>query len=168
MLTPAFVALVVIGALMSGEAWWSRRNERRLTAAGAVEPPGDVYRAMQVVYPGSFVAMAVEAWWTGQPSPRAMMAGAAVFVAAKLLKYWAMAWLGERWSFRVLVVEGAPLVTSGPYRLMRHPNYVAVVGEFVGAMLGFGAVVSGPLSLAVFAGLLRRRVAVEDAALGRG
>ena len=166
-MSPALAGRVVIGVLMAGEAWWSRRNERHLVLGGAVEPAGDVYRAMQLAYPGAFVAMAIEAWWTGQPAPFWMMMGAGVFVVAKLLKYWAMASLGQRWSFRVLILRDAPLVTSGPYRMMRHPNYVAVVGEFIGAMLGLGAVVTGPLSLLAFAGLLRRRIAIEDAALGR-
>lgn len=167
MSTLALVGLLVIGTLMAGEAWWSRRNEQRLIAAGARESPRDVYRAMQVSYPASFVAMAAEAWWTGPPPSVLVLAGAAVFAAAKLLKYWAVASLGWRWSFRVLVVPGAPLVTSGPYRWMRHPNYAAVAGEFVGAMLGFGAAVAGPIALAVFAILLRRRILVEDEALGR-
>jgi methyltransferase len=84
---------------------------------------------------------------------------------AKALKAWAIQALGVRWTFRVLVLPGVPLVTRGPYALMRHPNYVAVVGELVGAALMFGSPVTGPVGLIAFGSLLRRRIAVEERAL---
>jgi methyltransferase len=93
--------------------------------------------------------------------------GLAVFVVAKALKYWAIATLGTRWTFRVLVVPGAPLVGAGPYRFMRHPNYVGVCLELVGMACMARAFVSGPLAVGVFAALLVARMRVEDRALGR-
>jgi len=161
------VVLVVIGTCLLAETAWSRRNEARLRAQGAVEAAGDAYRWMQVAYPGGFAAMALESWWWGGPSRGWLLAGAAVFVVAKALKYAAIGALGDRWSFRVLVLRDAPLVTRGPYRCLRHPNYVAVLGEFIAALLLFGAPVTGTLATALFAVLLARRVRVENAALGR-
>jgi methyltransferase len=100
------------------------------------------------------------------PEPSATtLAGAVVFVAAKALKYWAIASLGRRWSFRVLVLPGAPLVGHGPYAVFRHPNYVGVMGELVGMALLTGAPVSGLVSTVLFAGLLWRRIRVEERAL---
>jgi methyltransferase len=84
---------------------------------------------------------------------------------AKALKFWAIQSLGRFWTFRVLVVPGAPLVTSGPYRYMRHPNYVAVAGEIVGVAVMCGAPILGALCLLVFGALMLRRVAVEERAL---
>lgn len=154
-------------AAMLGELYLSRRNERALRAAGAEEPPHDVYRAMAWAYPVSFAAMAVEGALAG-PEPGGTTAlGAAVFAAAKGIKYWAVASLGARWSFRVLVLRDAPLVTSGPYACLRHPNYVGVIGELVGMALLVGAPVAGTVATCGFAWLLRRRIAVEDEALGR-
>lgn len=157
-----------LAALMAAETWWSARNESRLRARGAAEPPGDVYRAMQVAYPGSFLAMAAEGWLRAPAAGWALAAGLAVLVAAKALKYWAIATLGERWCFRVLVPPGAPLVAGGPYRFLTHPNYLGVCGELLGAAMVFSAPVTGALAVLGFGALIRRRVAVEDAALRRG
>jgi len=159
-------AFAVIAALMLGEMRLSRRNERALQAAGAVEADGDVYRAMQWAYPGAFAAMAIEGLLRGGPGELLLAAGAAVFTASKALKYWAIASLGASWSFRVLVVPGLPLVTTGPYRLLRHPNYVGVAGELVGSAMLFGAPIAGVLGTLFFAELLRRRIKVENRALG--
>lgn len=163
----AFGMLAAVLAVMAGEAVLSSFNAAVLRSRGAVEPPDDVYRTMQWAYPLGFVAMAIEGALRG-PSPEpALAAGILVFGLAKALKAWAISSLGTRWTFRVLVPPGAPLVASGPYRWMRHPNYLAVTAEIVGAALLVGAFVSGALFLAGFGALMRRRIAVEERALGR-
>ena len=161
-LTAAAVLLI-----MAGEAVLSRVNETALRRQGAVEPPGDVYQVMQWAYPASFLAMALEGAWRGPAPARMLLGGLAIFGVAKALKLWAIASLGERWSFRVLVVPGRALVASGPYRWMRHPNYLAVLGEILGVALTVRAPVTGLLALAGFGALLWRRMAIEDRALGR-
>jgi methyltransferase len=162
LLTAAAVLLI-----MAGEAVLSRVNETALRRQGAVEPPGDVYRVMQWAYPASFLAMALEGAWRGPAPARMLLTGLAIFGVAKALKLWAIASLGERWSFRVLVVPGRALVASGPYQWMRHPNYLAVLGEILGVALTVLAPVTGLLALAGFGALLWRRMAIEDRALGR-
>ena len=94
------------------------------------------------------------------------LSGLAIFTAAKALKFWAIASLGVRWSFKVLVLPDAPLVTAGPYRLLRHPNYVAVTGELVGVAVAIGAPIAGALGTLVFVWLMRRRIQIEERALG--
>ena len=91
-----------------------------------------------------------------------MIAGATVFVLAKTLKWWAILTLGPFWTFRVIVVPGVTLVATGPYRWLRHPNYVGVVGELAGAALMTGALVTGPIAAAGFLILLSKRIAVES------
>lgn len=163
----AFGMLAAVLAVMAGEAVLSSFNAAVLRSRGAVEPPDDVYRTMQWAYPLGFVAMAIEGALRG-PSPEpALAAGILVFGLAKALKAWAISSLGTRWTFRVLVPPGAPLVASGPYRWMRHPNYLAVAGEIVGAALLVGAFGTGLLFLAGFSALMRRRIGVEERALGR-
>jgi methyltransferase len=88
-----------------------------------------------------------------------------VFTAAKALKYWAIASLGERWTFRVLVPPGAASITAGPYRWLSHPNYVAVAGEIAGCALAMHAIVTGPVAFVGFGLLMLRRIKVEEAAL---
>jgi methyltransferase len=165
----SIAALTIIAVLlvMAGEAVLSAFNERVLRARGAVEPPGDVHDIMRFAYPLSFVAMGIEGAVWGPVNADRLAIGFAVFGLAKALKIWAISTLGVRWTFRVLIVPGAPLVQRGPYAILRHPNYVAVVGELVGVALIVGALVTGALAVVGFGTLLRRRIAVEDRALGR-
>ncbi|HMJ84520.1 MAG TPA: isoprenylcysteine carboxylmethyltransferase family protein [Vicinamibacterales bacterium] len=160
---PAVFAVVF--ALMLLEARRAAANERAQRARGGVEPPGDVYALMQVIYPASFLMMLAEGAWRGAPSRPIVLAGAAIFVAAKAIKWWAILSLGPFWTFRVIVVPGSRRIISGPYRFVPHPNYVAVVGEFIAVAMMTGAVVSGPLALLAFAALLVKRIAVEERAL---
>jgi methyltransferase len=161
-----FLFLSTVLVLMIGETVLSRAHEHALRARGAIEPPDDVYPIMKVAYPGAFLLMGVEGLWRGEAPAAVLVAGLIVFVTAKAVKYWAMASLGPLWSFRVLVLAGEPLVESGPYRLLRHPNYLGVMGELTGAGLVMWAPVSGTAALAAFAWILRRRVMVEERALG--
>jgi methyltransferase len=163
----AGLTLLAVLLMMAGEALLSAFNAAALLKRGAVEPPADVYAAMQWAYPTAFVAMAAEGALTGPAPAPVIVAGLAVFGLAKALKIWAIVSLGPRWTFRVLVPPGAPLVASGPYRLMRHPNYLAVLGELAGVAMTVGAPVAGVIGVLGFGWLLRRRIAVEDGALGR-
>jgi methyltransferase len=165
-LTVPVAALAVVAVMMFTELRRSRINERALRRNGAVEPPDDVYRAMAIVYPGMFIAMAAEGAFLGPAATTWLITGVVMFAAAKALKLWAISALGPRWSYRVLVVPAAPLVMSGPYARLRHPNYVAVFGEIAGFALIVSAKATGVLSLAVFAILMRKRIAVEERALG--
>ncbi len=148
---------------MLAEATRAWRNERVQRVRGGIEPAGDVYALMQIAYPAAFLAMLLEGALGDRPP--ALVAGAAVFVAAKVLKLWVISALGRSWTFRVIVVPGAPLVTSGPYRWMRHPNYLAVVGELAGVALMTGALITGPIATIAFLLLLARRIRVEEDAI---
>ena len=150
------------------EAARARRNERAQKARGGIEPPGDVYKIMRVVYPAAFLAMLAE--WVLRPatstgSTAVVVIGVVVFVAAKIIKWSAILALGQRWTFRVIVVPGDTLVASGPYRYFRHPNYIGVIGELIGAALMTRALVAGPIAVLVFSTLLQKRIAVEDRVL---
>jgi methyltransferase len=89
-----------------------------------------------------------------------------VFGIAKALKYWAIATLGRRWTFRVLVPPGSTRIVAGPYRWMRHPNYVAVIGELAGAAAMMRAIVAGPIATVGFGALMLARIRIEERALG--
>jgi methyltransferase len=161
----ALAALVFVPMLV--EARRAGRNERAQRSRGGVEPAGDVFAIMQMAYPGAFALMLAEGWWRGAPRSEWMAVGLVAFIAAKLLKWWAILTLGPSWTFRVIVVPGAALVARGPYRFVRHPNYVGVALELAGAGLMTGAAVSGPLAVVLFSILMRKRIGVEDRALGR-
>jgi methyltransferase len=167
-----FFTAVIIGLLLA-ETSLSRRHERQLRERGAVAPPGDPYRALALLYPTAFLAMGAEGAWRAAHAapldatagPSWLLSGVLLFAASKALKYWAIAALGERWSFRVFIVPGEPLVTTGPYRYVTHPNYIAVVGELVGAAMMDGARVTGPVMIAAFGLALFARVRFENAVL---
>jgi len=163
----SIVSLAAALGLMLGELILSRSNETTLRRRGAIEPAGDVYRVLAWAYPMMFVAMAIEGAVAG-PSRAITAAGVLVFLVAKAFKFWAISTLGPRWTYRVLVPPDAPLVTSGPYAWVRHPNYLAVFGEIVGFAMVVGAPFTGAISLMTFGGLVRKRIAVEERALGRG
>jgi methyltransferase len=102
------------------------------------------------------------------PAPMdALLFGLALLGFAKALKIWAISSLGSKWSYKVLVVPGEPLVASGPYRFLSHPNYLAVVGELVSVAMIVWAPVAGVLSTIAFGSLMIARIRVEDRALGR-
>jgi methyltransferase len=169
---PAAVAIAAVTTLaalliMGGEAVLSSFNERQLRARGAVEPEGDVIGLMRWAYPGAFIAMGIEGALTGPAPPNVLMGGLALFGAAKALKVWSIASLGPRWTYRVLVVPGDPLVVSGPYRFISHPNYLAVVGEIVSVAAIVWAPATGALAAIGFGWLMIARIRVEDRALGR-
>ena len=158
------LAALTFGALLV-EARRASRNERAQRSRGGIEPPHDVYKTMRVVYPGAFLAMFAEGAARGSPATAVIVAGVIVFAAAKILKWWAILSLGPFWTFRVIVVPGVPLIVKGPYRWLRHPNYVAVIGELIGVAAFTGAPVSGSVAIVAFGALLIKRIAVEERAL---
>ena len=169
-----------------GRALIWARTEGVAALAGAEAAPGTGVSTggnaanwvLAVLYPGAFVVMGIEGLYraallegsttfpAAPPGPSWFASGVVLFAASKALKYWAIRTLGDRWSFRVLILPGVPLVTAGPYRYVRHPNYIAVVGELVGTAMMVGARVAGPMMLALFGIALWARVRFEERALG--
>jgi methyltransferase len=159
------VVLLAVLVMMLAELWLSLSNERVLLANGAVQADDPVYQLMRIAYPGVFVAMAIEGAITGvEPGPL-VFAGVALMFAAKALKFWAIASLRTRWTYKVLVMPALPLVSGGPYQWMRHPNYVAVLGELIAMALMTHARVTGPLGTLFFGWLLWRRITAEEQAM---
>jgi methyltransferase len=170
------VLLALIIGMLLAETRVSRAHEARLRARGASTPPGDPYRALAILYPTAFVVMGIEGIWRAATAPAEAIAladhdpswlasGIVLFVASKALKYWAIASLGELWTFRVFVVPGVPLVTTGPYRYVTHPNYIAVAGELLGTAMMMGARVTGPVMIVLFGLALLARIRFENRVL---
>ena len=166
---PLFVLLLALAFLpMALEARLAAGHDRILRSAGAAEPKDEVLPLMQLAYPAAFLAMAFEAWARRAKPNTVFFTGAVVFAIAKIIKYWAIATLGERWTFRVLVPPDSSRITSGPYRFMRHPNYLGVMGELAGMALMAQAPIAGTLSMVIFGILIARRIRVEERALAGG
>jgi methyltransferase len=157
-----FIVLLAVLVMMLAELWLSMSNERLLRANGAIEADDPMYPLMRIAYPGVFIAMALEGAITGVDLGPMTFAGVALMFAAKTLKFWAIASLGTRWTYKVLVMPALPLVSTGPYKWMRHPNYVAVAGELIAMALMTRARVTGPVGTLFFGWLLLRRIAAEE------
>lgn len=145
----------------------SRRNARRAFAAGAVEIGQGHFRVMALVHTAFLFACAAEVL-IAHRAFHVPFGFVALFVAlvAQALRYWAISTLGERWNVRIIVLPHAAPVTAGPYRFIRHPNYVAVILEMAAVPLIHGAWVTALLFSIANALLLRVRIRAEEAALG--
>jgi methyltransferase len=145
----------------------SRRNAQRAFARGGVETGQGHYRVMVVFHTLFLAACVLEVLWLRRPFPGALgWAALAGALLAQGLRYWAIATLGERWNSRIIVVPGLAPVTGGPYRLLRHPNYVAVILELLCVPLIHGAWLTALVFTLGNALLLRVRIRAEEAALG--
>jgi methyltransferase len=144
----------------------SSRNARRALAAGAVELGRGHYPAMVALHAAFLAACLAEALRFPEPPPAWALAAAAVALGAQALRWWAIAALGGRWTTRIVVFPRAPPVTRGPYRFLRHPNYVAVAAEIAALPLAWGSWRTALAFSAANAALLAVRIRAEERALG--
>lgn len=157
--------LAVIAVERSCELWLSWRHERALRARGGVEFGRAHFLGFVLLHVGYPIAMAVEVIRGGaRPFPY-WPALVPAIVLAHVLRFTAIAALGDRWHTRVWVVPGEPPVRRGIYRWLRHPNYVAVVVECAAIPLAFGAWRTAIAASAFNAVMLAVRIRVEERAL---
>jgi len=157
-------------ALLAAERLYELRLARRHAAAafarGGVEVGRRHFAVMRILHAGFLAACAAEVVLLGRPFVPALGAPMlALALAAQGLRYWAIAALGPQWNVRVIVVPGAPVVTAGPYRWIRHPNYLAVVVEGVAVPLIHSAYWTALGFSLANAALLAVRIRCEERAL---
>jgi methyltransferase len=157
--------VVVLAAQRLGELALSRRNERRLEARGGREHGAAHFPwivGVHVLFP---LLLGIEVIVLGARPGPGWPLWLALWLAAQALRYAAVRALGERWTVKIWVLPGEPLVQRGPYRWLRHPNYVAVVLELIAAPLMFGAWRTAILITLLNAIALRVRIREEEKAL---
>lgn len=160
-----FVFLVALAAQRVGELVLSARHERSLQARGGREHGAAHFPwivGVHVLFP-LLLGLEVIALGT-RPGPL-WPVWLALWLAAQALRYWAVRTLGERWTVKIWILPGEPLVTRGPYHWLRHPNYVAVVLELIAAPMMFGAWRTAIVITLLNALALRVRIREEEAAL---
>ena len=163
----AFVVVVSLVALERlAELVVSQRNAAWSFARGGVETGRGHYWVMVALHSGFLVAMLVEAF-VRRPEVPPALAGSmlGLVLASQALRWWCIVTLGPRWNTRVIVVPGLPPVRSGPYRLLAHPNYLAVVVEGLALPLVHGCWITAAAFTVLNAALLTVRLRVENAAL---
>jgi methyltransferase len=162
-----YLLILAIGAERLAELIISKRNARWAFAHGGKEFGHSHYPVMVTIHTALLVGCVVEVWalhrpfiqWLGWPM-------LAVVVLTQMLRWWCAMTLGPRWNTLVIVLPDAPLVRRGPYRWLRHPNYVAVVTEGVALPMIHTAWLTAVCFTAANALLLAVRIRVENAALG--
>ena len=163
----AYLALIaLVAAQRLAELALSKRNLARSLARGGREVEAGHYPAMVALHTAFLIACPLEVFALRRPFvPALALLCGMTLVASTALRYWAIGTLGERWNTRIVVLPGAPPVTSGPYRFLRHPNYLAVILEIVALPLLHAAWWTATVFSVANALLLRIRIAAEERAL---
>ena len=167
MVTAYLIFLALIGGERIAELLLSRRNARIALARGGRESGASQFRWMAGVHALFLPCCAAEVLLLRAPFPGTLgFICAALALCAQGLRWWAISSLGWRWNVRVIVVPDQTFVRRGPYRFLKHPNYVAVIAEMLCIPLAHGAWISAVLFSTLNGILLRARIRTEEKALG--
>ena len=159
-----FHAVLLFVALQRvGELALARRNTARLLRLGAVEIDRAGYKYIVALHVAWLTALFATVPANTPPNWLLLT----LFAALQVARIWVIASLGGRWTTRLIALPGASLVRWGPYRWIRHPNYLIVAAELAILPLAFAAVAIAVGFSACNGWLLMRRIHLEDAALGR-
>ena len=156
------VVLGLVTAERAGELALAARNTRRLLDSGAHEVGAGHYPLIVGLHAAWLAGLWLLAW--NRPISLPWLAA---FMVLQGLRVWVIATLGPRWTTRIIVLPGAPLVRSGPYRFFSHPNYAVVVGEIAVLPLAFSLPVFALAFSLANATLLTIRIRAENQALKR-
>ena len=159
-MTPAVILLTFVTAERLAELWLAQRNTAALKARGAYEVAREHYPLIVALH-----ALWLASLWAAGWAQPLHIGWLAAFLVLQVLRVWILATLGPRWTTRIIVLPGAPLVTTGPYRFLSHPNYLVVVGEIAVLPLCLGLPWYALIFSAANAAVLAIRIRAENAAL---
>lgn len=154
------VVLSLVTAQRIGELLLARRNTRRLLARGAVEVGAGHYPFIVALHAAWLIGL----WLLARDRPVNLWL-LAVFVGLQAARVWVIATLGERWTTRILILPGEPLIRRGPYRFMSYPNYVVVAAELLLLPLAFGLTGFGLIFTVLNAVMMGVRIRSENRGL---
>jgi len=155
------IVVLLVALQRAAELVYADRNSRRLLAAGAIEHGRRHYPLLVLLHAAWLAAM----FFLVPPGAPVIWPLIAAYLLLQAARLWAVASLGRFWTTRVITLPGAPLVRRGPYRWLKHPNYLVVAAEIAVLPLAFGAwALALGFSLAN-AGVLAARIRIEDEAL---
>lgn len=156
----AYAIMAVVTAQRLSELVIDRRNTARLLAAGAHEVGAGHYPAMVAMHGAWLAAL----WFTvgGRAIDWPLLG---LFGLLQALRVWVLVTLGSRWTTRIIVTPGLPLVRKGPFRLLRHPNYAVVTAEIAVLPLVFGLGWIAAVFTVLNAAMLYVRIGTENRAL---
>jgi len=156
------VILALVTLQRVGELWLAKSNTRRLLAHGAREQGAGHYPLIVIVHGLWLISL----WWLALDRPVRLF-WLILFVLIEAARVWVLASLGRRWTTRIIILPGEPLVRRGPYRFVNHPNYLVVIAEIAVLPLVFGLWQLALLFTLLNAAVLTVRIREENRALGR-
>lgn len=156
----ALLVYVIVERLL--ELVIARRNTQRLFARGAQEAGASHYPFMVVLHAAWLMSILA---WAVLASPAVSVPFLVLFLALQGLRIWVMASLGPYWTTRIITLADAPLIKRGPYKFIRHPNYVVVVLEIATLPLVFGAWQIAAIFSVLNAAMLWVRIRAENRVL---
>ena len=159
--TIAYVVLALVALQRLGELALAQRNTKALLARGAVEIGARHYPLIVLLHTLWLLSVL---WFLPKPTP-VIWQLLLVFLVLQGLRLWVLATLGPYWTTRIISLPGAPLVTGGPYRFVRHPNYLVVAGEILVLPLAFGETMVAIIFSLANAALLFWRIRQEETGL---
>jgi len=158
-----FLSIIIIQRI--SELILSKRNENYLISKCAIEYDKEGYKYIVLMHNLFFISVITEFVFLERHINEYWKILLIIFICTQLLRYWAIFSLGKRWNTKILVLENLELVHKGPYRYLKHPNYLAIIIEIAIISLLFScyytAVVFSILNLIV----LKRRIRIEEEAL---
>jgi methyltransferase len=160
-MTIAYAILVLVVLQRVWELWYAARNTRALKARGAIEYGRAHYPLLVLLHASWLIAVAIGIRF----DPAVRVFPLVLFVLVQGLRVWVLATLGPYWTTRIITVPEAPLVNRGPYRFIRHPNYLVVVTEIALLPLVFGQMRNAIVFSVLNGAILAWRIHIEDATL---
>ena len=143
----------------------AKRNEELVRKEGAVEYDREGYKFIVLMHVGFFISILLEYLFLGRGFNSFSLILFIIFILTQLLRYWAITSLGKYWNTRILVVPGAVLISKGPYKYLKHPNYLAVIIEIAVIPLIFSCYITSVVFSILNLITLIKRIKIEEHAL---
>ncbi len=143
----------------------AKRNEKILKAQGAIEYDKSGYRVIAAMHVAFFISLICEKVFFQRTLNTYWIVFVVLFTGAQVLRYWAIKSLGVYWNTKILVLPNHKLFNIGPYKYLRHPNYIAVITEIAVIPLIFSCYLTASIFSVINLVLLKRRIRMEESVL---
>lgn len=160
----AFYIFLIVQRI--SELFLAKRNEAATRKLGAVEYDREGYKYIVLLHTGFIICLLAEKLLLDRQLNSFSLLLFIIFVLTQILRYWALSSLGIYWNTRILVVPNLNLVKKGPYKYIKHPNYLAVITEIAVIPLIFSCYLTAIVFTILNLVTLRRRIRIEEKALG--
>lgn len=158
-----FISFVILQRL--AELFIAKRNETKMIQKGAVEIDRAGYKYIVLMHSAFFISLLAEKNISGRQISQYWIVFLTLFILAQLLRYWVIVSLGEYWNTRIIILKGSSLIKKGPYRFLKHPNYIAVITEIAVISLLFSCYITSIIFTILNIFVLKRRIKTEEESL---